>query len=76
MWKPPYKTRPVAYKSLITGKTYKFGPGGYCNHGYGGVKVFERKDGTYDEYTDLPADEYPYTIVYEDPELSKPTWAK
>lgn len=77
-WKP-YKTKMVGYKSLKTGKVYPSGPGGYANHGYGGIKVVERKvekTVVYDEYHDLPADEYPYTVVYEDPELSKPAWMK
>lgn len=63
----------VGYKSLVTGKVYPSGPGGYANHGWGGVKVFERKDGVYEEYKDLPADEYPYTAVYE---KILPKWMK
>jgi len=72
----PYKTKMVGYKSLVTGKVYPSGPGGYVNHGHGGTVVYERKSGEYEEYTDLPADEYPYTAVYEDPDLTKPKWMK
>jgi hypothetical protein len=73
----PYKTRPAAYKSLVTGNVFEYGPGKYSNHGYGGIKtVFNPKTKEYEEYQDLPADEYPYTILYEDPVLSKPAWMR
>lgn len=73
VWTPPYKTKPRAWVSR-DGVEYPYG--NYSNHGYGGIKVhqYRDKDGTmvYKEYLDLPADGYPYTLVYEDP--VPPAW--
>ena len=71
MWKPPYKTTVIGYKSKVTGNDYSSDE--YVNHGYGGIKTVETKHGT-KEYKDLPQDEYPYSIVYEEP--LKPEWMK
>ena len=73
MWKPPYKTKMIGYRSKITGNFYSSDE--YTNHGYGGIKVVETKLGL-KEYKDLPQDEYPYSVEYEDLELSKPKWLK
>lgn len=49
------KGRPEYFKSLVTGNTFLYEE--YANHGYGGLK-HGRKD--------LPKDEYPYTILYNE----------
>lgn len=49
------KGRPRFYKSLITGNTYDYEA--YSNHGQGG---------NWRGYQDLPKDEYPYTIIYDE----------
>lgn len=76
MWTPPYKTKAIAYKSTVTGKVYSMSE--YANHGNGGTKTFRvrEKDGSWVEVDrlDLPADEYPYEYVYEDPMSHKPKW--
>lgn len=56
------KTEPKSYKSDITEKEYPYDE--YRNHGYGGVKL---------GFKDLPHDEYPYSIIYEDPII--PMWS-
>ena len=50
----PPKGKPKYFKSLVTGIEYSYDK--YINHGRGGI---------YRERKDLPANEYPYTIVYE-----------
>lgn len=47
--------RPKLYKSLITGKTYDYEM--YSNHGQGG---------NWRGYQDLPKEEYPYTVIYDE----------
>lgn len=66
------KTKPKYWKSLITGNEFPYYE--YNNHGYGGIyTTFIHGIGTV-SYNDLPKDEYPYTIVYEDPVI--PIWMK
>ncbi len=62
-WTPPNKLKPLFHKSLVTGKEYPYDE--YTNHGWGGVKR---------GFKDLPAAEYPYTIIYESPENYRPLW--
>ena len=50
------KTKPKSYKSYISGIEYPYNE--YHNHGYVGIKL---------GFKDLPIDEYPYSIIYEDP---------
>lgn len=57
----PKKFRPLWHESQVTGKRYAYDE--YTNHGYGGIKY---------GFKDLPADEYPYTVIYED--RPKPKW--
>lgn len=49
------KQKPKYWKSLLTGNEFVYLD--YANHGYGGIKEAKK---------DLPKDEYPYTIVYEE----------
>jgi len=49
--------------SLTTGNKYPYDE--YCNHGWGGIKESKK---------DLPKEEYPYTIEYD--ELKIPLWMK
>ena len=58
-----YKTKPKYWLSLTTGN--KFSYYDHANHGWGGEK-HGRKD--------LPKDEYPFTIEYEEPKI--PSWMK
>lgn len=53
---PFIKTKSKTYKSDISGKEYPYNE--YSNHGYGGTKI---------GFKDLPYDEYPYSVIYEDP---------
>jgi hypothetical protein len=48
------KGRPEYFKSLVTGNTFRCDE--YINHGWGGYK----------RGLDLPKDEYPYTILYDE----------
>lgn len=68
-WVPPYKTKPKFYKSNVTGNLYSYAE--YVNHGFGGHKICRNTERS---YMDLPADGYPYSIVYEDPLEYKPSW--
>jgi hypothetical protein len=47
---------PKYHKSLKTGNLFPHDE--YSNHGCGGMKG---------KWKDLPKDEYPYTIIYEEP---------
>ncbi len=49
------KNKPIFWKSLKTGVEYSYNE--YCNHENGG---------THKGYKDLPIDEYPYTIIFEE----------
>ena len=49
------KPRPRSFKSMITGNEYDYNE--YSNHGQGG---------NYKGYRDLPKDEYPYTVIYNE----------
>lgn len=49
------KTKPDLWLSLKSGKTYDYYV--YANHGHGGIHMGK---------LDLPKDEYPYTIIYEE----------
>lgn len=49
------KGRPEYFKSLVTGNTFRYED--YANHGWGGIKRGRM---------DLPKDEYPYTILYNE----------
>lgn len=51
-YEPPFKA--THYKSLKTGNLYP--KEDYANHGWGVPKH---------GFKDLPADEYPYTLVYQ-----------
>lgn len=55
------KSKPTFYVSLVTGNKYPWGV--WCNFGSnpGGPVVIK---GT--TYYDLPKEEYPYTLEYED----------
>lgn len=55
------KTKPLFWKSLVTGKEYPYED--YNNHGWGGFKGIHK---------DLPMTEYPYTIVYAEEKI--PAW--
>lgn len=52
---------PVKWKSLKTGNEFDYND--YINHGWGGIKNGKM---------DLPMDEYPYTIIYVEPDI--PLW--
>lgn len=58
-----YKTKPKFWVSLITGNKFPYKE--YANHG----KVIE-----YRGFKDLPENEYPFTIEYEEPLI--PIWMK
>ncbi len=49
------KNKPIFWKSLKTGIEYSYEE--YCNHGNGGI---------HKGYKDLPSNEYPYTIIFEE----------
>lgn len=49
------KEKPKYWVSLVTGNKYPYKE--YANHGWGGIKH---------GWSDLPKDEYPYTIEYEE----------
>ncbi len=53
------KNKPIFWKSLKTGMEYSYAE--YCNHGRNEIITFDHK-----EYKDLPSDEYPYTIIFEE----------
>lgn len=55
------KGKPKLWRSLKTGNTFPYEE--YVNHGYGGIHRGKK---------DLPHDEYPYTIDYE--EIEEPEW--
>jgi len=55
--------KPLRYKSKITGNEYNCDE--YLNHG----NVIP-----YRGFKDLPAEEYPYSIIYEDANI--PIWMK
>jgi len=59
----PYKTKPKFWVSLVTGNKYPYKE--YANHGWGGIKRGKM---------DLPENEYPYTLEYEDPVI--PEWMR
>jgi hypothetical protein len=56
------ETIPYVWKSLVTGKEYPFHR--YTNHGFGGE---------YRGYKDLPAEGYPYTLIYIENNLNNRT---
>ena len=58
-----YKTKPKYWVSIKTGNKYSYLE--YTNHG----KIIE-----YRGYKDLPEEEYPFTIEYEEPII--PEWMK
>ena len=58
-----YKTKPKFWVSLTSGSKYPYYE--FHNHGWGNAKEGKR---------DLPKDEYPYTIEYEEPKI--PLWMK
>ncbi len=67
-----YKTTPLSWKSLKTGNVFPFYD--YSNHGKGGLHSgFIAGEGTITRM-DLPKDEYPYTIIYSEPD--KPAWMR
>ncbi len=57
---PGCEEKPHHWKSLKTGNEYPYPE--YINHG---------KGGTYKGFKDLPQDEYPYSLVYIQPQ---PAW--
>lgn len=58
-WIPPYITEPKCWKSLVTGNEFDYETHANIEEQRGIKKP-------------LPKDEYPYTIIYKEPE--KPLW--
>lgn len=66
------KPKPVMWKSLKNGNEYPYDE--YANHGKGGVHCALVAGLGMVCRNDLPKDEYPFTIVFEEPKL--PEWMK
>ncbi len=67
----PYKTKPKFYVSKVTGKKYPYYHPNWSIHPPGTVMYCNFGSGDRGNVKDLPLDEYPYEMEYEEPKLPK-----